>query len=215
MKFSEYTIKEAQPLYNSIKEHPFVKELASGTLPEEKFLFYINQDALYLETYRKVLTGIGAKIESEDHAKAFLAFASDTIAVENALHEIYLQKSSARISYSPSCLLYTSFLARQLSLEPLEIAIAAVLPCFHIYKDVGDYILANYKENNNPYSSWINTYGGEEYASAVAKALEIYDAMAENTTDKVRKLMLENYLVCSRMEWLFWDSAYKLEKWLI
>lgn len=214
MKFSEYTVKEAQTLYNSISSHPFVAELASGSLPQEKFLFYINQDALYLETYRKVLTGIGAKLAHEDHAKSFLSFAMDTINVEKALHEFFLDGKKPTAAYSPACLLYTSFLARQLSLEPLELAVAAVLPCFHVYKYVGDYILSDYNKEN-PYINWINTYGGEDFANATERAFEIYDIMAENSTDRGRRLMLENYMICTKMEWMFWNSAYNLEQWQI
>jgi hypothetical protein len=34
------------PLYKSICEHPFINELANGSLRQDRFVFYLQQDAL-------------------------------------------------------------------------------------------------------------------------------------------------------------------------
>lgn len=120
-----------------------------------------------------------------------------------------------RLRPSPACLLYTSYLWRQLANAPIEVSVAAVLPCFWIYKAVGDYILANQTNEENPYQTWINTYGGDDFSRSVSRAIEICDELAESCTESRQKEMLEAFVVCSKMEYLFWDSAHNLEQWKI
>ena len=54
MKVSERLIAKAMPIWETYFEHPFVKGIADGTLPVEKFRFYMIQDHKYLMQYAKV-----------------------------------------------------------------------------------------------------------------------------------------------------------------
>jgi len=213
MKWSQNAWEAIKPIYNKILELPFIGELMDGTLPYEKFIFYIQQDALYLAEYGKVLTGVTPKLKKPQHIEAFINFSGDSIAVENALHEQFIKEIAQRREASPGCLLYTSFLLKQLAVSPAEVICAAVLPCFWIYKEVGDYILEKQTKGDNIYQDWINTYGGEDYARSVAQAITICDELAEACTPEQQKAMTEAFVTCSKMEWIFWDSAYKMEEW--
>lgn len=213
MKWSETAWNEAKPIYTQILELPFIKELIEGTLEQKRFNFYIQQDALYLADYGRILAALGAKLKKPEYTEAFLHFAGDSVAVEKALHESFLNKQETKTKASPGCLLYTSYLFKQLADQPVEVALAAVLPCFWIYKEVGDYILEHQNKKDNPYQSWIDTYGGEDFEKSVKLAISICDEIAEKCTEDQRKAMTEAYVMCSRMEWIFWDSAYKMEQW--
>jgi len=217
MKWSEKTWLKVQPVFIKILEHPFIQGLIDGTLDKEKFLFYIQQDALYLAQYGKVLAGIASKLDNREQMKAFLSFASDSISVENALHEFFLTGAdlSKPLEPSPSCLLYTSYLHKQLSSSTVEVALATVLPCFWIYKEVGDYILSNQIKGNNPYQMWIDTYGGDDFARSVQLAIDICDESAYKTTNEMQELMTNAFVMCSKMEWMFWDSAWQVEQWKV
>jgi thiaminase/transcriptional activator TenA len=204
-----------EPIFAQIISHPFLTELMAGTLELEKFRFYIGQDALYLDDFGKVLAGIAVKNPHREQVEDFLTFAADTIKVERELHRSFLGGKAAQAEPSPACLLYTSFMHRQLALAPVEVAAATVLPCFWVYKQVGDFILAGDKVKDNPYQAWIDTYGGEEYAGAVAKAIEAVDKLAAETTAEIRGCMSDAFVLCTRLEWMFWDSAWRLETWPI
>ncbi|WP_313380319.1 thiaminase II [Proteiniphilum saccharofermentans] len=215
MKWSEEAWQSTKPVYEKILALPFIKRLINGTLPKETFLFYICQDAIYLSDYGKVLTGIASKLEDPGHIEAFIHFAGGTLAVEKVLHQSFMQelKSNGAIEPSPSCLLYTSFLQKQLANAPIEVALATVLPCFWVYKEVGDYILEHQTKDNNPYQKWIDTYGGEEFARSVISAIAICDEIAEQCTEDRKKAMTESFIISTKLEWLFWDSAYRQEQW--
>ncbi|MDR1043654.1 MAG: TenA family protein [Candidatus Adiutrix sp.] len=202
-----------EPVFSQITTHPFLTGLMAGSLELEKFLFYLGQDALYLDDFGKVLAGIAVKNPHRDQVEDFLSFAADTINVERALHRSFLGQMKSEVEASPACLLYTSFMHRQLALAPVEVAVATVLPCFWVYKEVGDFILAGEKTSANPYQTWIDTYGGEEYAGAVARAIGAADRLAAGTTAGIRGQMTAAFMLCTRMEWMFWDSAWRLESW--
>lgn len=215
MKWSEQAWQAALPVYNKILELNFIRELLDGALPQEKFRFYIQQDALYLNGFGKALAGLAARLAKPEHMAAFVAFAGDTMAVERDMHQSFFTLLGAHkdLEPSPTCLLYTSYMLKQLSDAPVETALASVLPCFWVYKEVGDYILANQTSGANQYQSWIDTYGGEEFSAAVRRAVAVCDELAAECTPKQRESMTASYVLCTKMEWMFWDSAYKLEQW--
>ncbi|HCC51139.1 MAG TPA: thiaminase II, partial [Porphyromonadaceae bacterium] len=62
MKWSENAWDAIKPIYKKTLELPFIQELMNGTLDREKFVFYIQQDALYLSDYGKILTAIATKL---------------------------------------------------------------------------------------------------------------------------------------------------------
>jgi Putative transcription activator len=215
--WSEQAWKSIEPIYEEITKLPFIGGLIDGTLKQEQFLFYLHQDALYLYEYGKIMSGIASRLSKPEHITAFTGFAVETVAVERILHESYLKQSpiKGRVEQSPSCLLYTSLLHKYLAQHPVEVALAAVLPRFWIYQEVGNYILANQNKGDNPYQAWIDTYGGEAFAKSVETAIAICNEVAETCTEEQRNVMTEAFVYCSKMEWMFWDSAWRLEEWKI
>jgi len=53
MSFFEQVHHEAQPIWDRVLEHPFIRGLADGTLPEETFRYYVGQDTKYLVQYAR------------------------------------------------------------------------------------------------------------------------------------------------------------------
>ncbi|MBV8326203.1 thiaminase II [Chryseobacterium sp.] len=215
MKWSEHIWQRITPHYQSILNMPFIKELSEGALPQEKFRFYMAQDSLYLEHFGRTLSLIAAKIPDLTDVLAYMRFAESTIVVENALHESYFKDFGVTDKgvLEPACHHYIHFLRSTAALESVEIATAAVLPCFWIYREVGNYIYQNQNTNNNPYEKWIATYAGEEFSAAVDHAIAICDKMAENTTEEIRQKMTEAFIMSTRLEYHFWEAAYELKTW--
>ncbi|WP_071146511.1 thiaminase II [Bacteroides ihuae] len=218
MKWSEQTWIKSLPIYHKILDLPFITELMNGTLAKEKFLFYIQQDVIYLGEFGKVLAGIVVRLKKQSHAEAFMKFAADTIYVEGDLHESFLKQvgSSVTTEPSPSCLLYTGHMRQLLSSASVEATMAGVLPCFWIYKEVGDYILSNQTHNSdNPYQQWINTYGGADFEKAVTNAINICDELAQQCTNEQQQEMTDAFIRSAKLEWMFWNSAWNMEQWPI
>ncbi|KQS34301.1 thiaminase II [Dyadobacter sp. Leaf189] len=209
MRFTDLLWQNALPVYEQIQAHLFNQELKAGTLPLDKFKYYIYQDSLYLADFARALAATGVKAGNSHELLDFLEFAQNAILVERALHVSYFNEYA--IDYQsgkgPGCFAYTNYLLATSAFEPYEVSVAALLPCFWIYKKVGDYIYAN-QTTPNPYQNWINAYAGEDFAHSVQKALNICNQLAENASEQTRKKMMEAYLTATRMELEFWESAY-------
>lgn len=204
----------ALPVYNKILELPFIKELCAGTLDRETFNRYLRQDALYIENYSRVLANIASRLPKMDQVASFLDFAKDGVAVEEEMHRSYLADTDMnRVTKSPACLLYCSLLSAQTT-APVEVAAAAILPCFWVYHEVGRHIKANSAEGN-PYQKWIDTYDNPWFDKSNDRAIEICDQLAENASAETREAMTRIYVAATRMEWMFWESAYSGEDWKI
>jgi len=205
---------KTEPIFQEIVKHGFVKDLMAGTLSKDVFGFYVNQDTLYLSEYTKVLSQVGVKCYEAEETQFYLESATGIIEVEKALHKLFLKDEYLNSEPSPTCELYNSYMARIVNNYSVEVGLAAVLPCFSIYKEVGDYVLANQtNKDKNEYQTWIDTYAGEEFATSVAKAIEITNKYAATASKENLKLMEEVFLKTSRLEWMFWDSAYRQEEW--
>jgi len=213
--YDEIRVK-SEPIFQEIIKHGFIKDLMAGTLDRDIFGFYVNQDTLYLSEYKKVLSNVGVKCYETDETQFYLDSATGIIEVEKALHEIFLDEQYLNAEPSPTCELYNSYMARVVNNYSVEIGLAAVLPCFSIYKEVGDYILEHQpNKGDNAYQQWIDTYAGEEFAIAVEKAIEITNKYAATASKENLLLMEEVFLKTSKLEYMFWDSAYKKEKWAL
>lgn len=226
-KWSDEAWEAALPVYERILGHPFVGALAAGTLSEARFRYYIHQDALYLEGYARRLAHIASRLTRREHTEAFLHFALDGIEVERALHATFLQGERPDPGeMGPACLLYTSLLDAQAT-APVEVEAAAVLPCFVVYQRVGESILARQRSCTaadgtgngaaveNPYRRWIETYADPGFAAASDRATQICDTLAAEAGAEIRRRMTDIFVRCTRMEWMFWDSAWNLENWKI
>lgn len=216
MRFTEQLWQQITPIYEAILAHGFVQELTVGTLPTEKFEYYIQQDTLYLSDFSRALAQLAAKAHEPGDILAFTEFAANAIRVERILHKSYFSHFGIRAGATkmPACFAYTNFLLATTAYQSLAVGVAAVLPCFWIYREVGKFIYA--KANTpNPYKLWIDTYAGDEFDLAVQAMLDITDRLAEKASDDERHLMREVFAQSSRMEWYFWNDSYTQIPWLV
>ncbi len=208
------------PIIKQIKNLPFITELIQGCLAKDIFIFYIQQDVFYLKDYARALALVGARTEIGKHGEQFLQFALDGVAAENIVHTEYLNHFQQELAFtnaeiSPSCFTYTHYLVRLAALAPVEEAMAALLPCFSIYYEIGHYIAQHCNTKQNPYAAWIKLYSSEDFAKPVQKAIKIVNEAAQMASPLVQKKMLNAFTTAAKLEWQFWHSAYNKEKWLI
>jgi len=214
MSFTETLWEQISPLYSSILDHAFIRQLAAGTLSPEVFKFYLQQDARYLDDFSRALAITGTKAPDSTQLLRFLEFARGAIVTERALHESYFQEFDVQpgAERSPACFSYTNFLLLTACRASYEVSVAALLPCFWIYREAGLHIHRE-ATPDNPYARWIETYAGEEFGEAVEQAIDTTDRVGEQASTRQKAAMLEHFVISGRLEWMFWDSAYRLERW--
>lgn len=211
-KWSEEAWEAAGPAYEAILALPFIKQLADGSLPREIFDRYIGQDSLYIHEYCKVLCHIASRLDDAAEVESFIGFASDGVAVEKGLHSSYI--TDKPVEKSAACTFYTSVLKAQ-AYAPVAVEAAAILPCFWVYNEVGKYIVKNSVIEGNPYADWIKCYSDPAFDISNARAIEICDRLAADADAETRRQMTSIFVEATRLEWLFWNSAYEDLKWKI
>lgn len=216
--FSAAAWDRIAPIYGAILEHPFITGLAAGSLSRDRFKFYLQQDALYLGDFSRALGIIADRVAVREVAKQFLDSSQNALAVEGVLHATFLrdfalaEDAGVKAEKTATCFSYTNYLVATAQGEPVEVAVASVLPCFWIYWEVGRHIQTR-AGPSNPYERWINTYGDEVFGGRVRSVIAIADDMAAAAGSRVREDMLAAFHRAARLEWMFWDSAYHRESW--
>lgn len=211
MKLSTIAWEKTSHIYNAIINHPFNVELMQGTLDKKKFAYYVEQDVLYLQDFSKCHAILSAKVPQE-YANIFLKYAEYTLIAEQELvhkyfKEIFQLKETRLIT--PATISYTSYMLKTCLNESLEVGLASLLPCFWIYREVGLHI-KKFSNKNNPYYRWIKTYASKDFYQAAEKAIEIFDILANQASEKIRKKMLDVFYKTSCLEWHFWNDCYNL-----
>lgn len=205
-KWSEKAWQASLPIIEQIKHQPFIRGLAEGTLPDDIFCFYISQDRLYLDVYTRVLAHIASRLPDMADVETFLGFAVDGVAVEKELHARFNPDKNAVMSQA--CEFYTSFL-RARSQHDIAVEAAAILPCFWVYLEVGRHILSVANLEGNLYRAWIETYSDPAFDVSTEKAIDVCDRLAATASPRVRDEMTATFLEATRLESLFWQSAYR------
>ncbi|MBR4827054.1 MAG: TenA family protein [Bacteroidales bacterium] len=201
---------EALPIYEEIISHPFIKELAAGTLATSVFDRYLAQDELYIGNYGRQMFELAELIDDPAAHEMFVEFAREGIEGEKVMHALLIDRFGidTKVLPSPVTADYNAHTQEALATGSKEIGLAAMLPCMWVYNEVGLHILKTASTDGNPYAEWIREYGNEAFTEGVNKVLELADTYAAAATPEIRKRMTEEYLAATRFEYYFWDYGY-------
>ena len=206
------------PIYATILRHPFVAGLTDGSLPRDCFRFYAVQDALYLREFARALSLAAARAPEDDWIVMFNEHAAGALRVERMLHEGFFKEFGltpadvAATPMAPTNVAYTSYLLAVAYGAPYHEALAALLPCYWIYWEVGK-TLERATSPDPLYARWIATYASSEFGAVVQAVLAATDAMAERLRPAERDAMQRHVLTTTRYEWMFWDMGWRQESW--
>jgi thiaminase/transcriptional activator TenA len=211
--------QKVQPCLKKIHALPFNQELAKGILPREKFIFYLIQDALYLSDFAKALALTGARCLHNAQTQQCIKFALGVLEEERHLHLAYLKKDNFYKTVPAvqnfSCFAYTNYLLKMASLAPVEEAVASLLPCFWVYREVVQHIYQRAKLFSHPYRNWIELYASEQFSQSVNSMIEMTNNLAASALASTRQNMISAFVCATGLEFLFWKSAYAQKEWII
>lgn len=211
--FCERAWAATAQLQEQLVRHPFNEALAAGTLAPGRFAYYLVQDSRYLTEFSAALAGAARRSHHDAEAQFFAGSAQRALEVERVLHTGYLSRllgpgAAGEVATSGACRAYTGFLAGAAAEEPYPVLVAALLPCFWVYRHVGERILARTSaQPDHPYRAWIDTYADASFAAAVEEIKGIADRRAQAAPDQV-PAMLAAFEAATEHERAFWDAAW-------
>ncbi|WDL95826.1 thiaminase II [Alicyclobacillus sp. ALC3] len=222
VSFSGSLRRQADGIFESIYAHPFVQGIANGSLPSSALIHYVRQDTEYLSTYCKVCGMAIAKSLTHRQMLVFHKRIALVLGGEQIPHENF-----CRVAGVP----YTDVIARRTDLAPtahhyarhvLSVAqqgtlgeiVAVLLPCHWVYLDLAKRMLDKHKPTpDHPFYDWITFYSRTEMQHGLAELTEMLDELAESAGELDYYMMTSAFLDSFRLEYQFFDMAYRLERW--
>ena len=212
--FSAQLRAEAAPLWRQIFAQPFLREIKDGTLPLEKFQYYLGQDYLYLEGFARTVSLALAKAPD---AQTLEELSHRVLTpVERPLHHKLVAEAGLtmdevrQVKRSPTNTAYVNHMLTTASLYGLGPTAAALLPCpwtYHLLREeVG--------QSEHPlYGQWTSFYVAGLLEGSVEAWRGFVDQAAREAGPQELEAMREAFMVSSRYEYMFWDMAYRMEQW--
>lgn len=216
MTTTQRLLQAAAPIWEAYTAHPFVLGIQNGTLPREKFRFYILQDTLYLQEYAKAFALGVAKAKSLETARLFAQYIP-VMDGEQDIHKGYLAKlgvTQQELDQAPRSLdnlSYTSYMLRVAYEEGEAEILAAILSCAYSYEWIAQRMAAARPEAvQDPfYGEWVTGYLSAEYAAGNRVLLDTLDRLTAHYTEPQLAHLTDIFTACSRYELAFWEMSWQ------
>ncbi|WP_029113872.1 TenA family protein [Mycobacterium sp. URHB0044] len=210
--------REIEPTFAAILGHPFPTGLIDGSLDTEVFAHYVAQDVHYLRDYARALAIVAAKAPTLADTAMFARHAAEVFDVELELHTALLPQlgldaaTLGAVPVLPTTRAYTSYLLATAYGGRFADGLAAILPCYWIYAEVGAE-LAERGSVDPRYQLWIDSYGSAEFAATVAQVLQLADRTGPTLNPADEAAARAHFTTTARYEWMFFDAAHRREDW--
>jgi thiaminase/transcriptional activator TenA len=214
---------ECDRIWRGLHEHPFITELAEGTLALERFRFFLEQDNFYLEEYARCLAMGAAKSRTERELRYFTTDLNQVLDAELPSNRALLARVTelgaadrgGALAMAPANVAYTSYmLSLALRGGPLEI-MASLLPCAWSYVEIATALRERTDLDHPVFGGWVGYFSLPANVDMVAEMRRDFDALvAEEVTTEARRAEIGAiFATSSRLERGFWEMAYTLEQW--
>jgi len=195
--------------------HPFVAGVGDGTLPEERFRFYVRQDYVFLLDYGRLLALGAARAPRPKWTRRFAALARSVLEEEMELHRAFAESwGIARAALeaeeaAPATRAYCDFLLRTAALGDFGELVAALLPCMWSYAEIGARLSAAGPPAHPGYARWIEEYASEDFAQLALWCRELTDAVGADAGEAGRERMHAAFRASVEHEVSFWEAAWR------
>ena len=212
MSWTLEMLDESAHLLARINDHPFLQQVADGTVPDENLAFYFEQNVHYLDAAIRCRSIGAAKSQSADQRSFFLG-SMDWVAAELADQERFLKAMGARFPapIAPTCHAYTRHIVTLAwERDPVEY-VAGYLACPMSYDNIGLHLVG--RRLRPDVAEWWQFARSEDHHDLCDNYVAFVDKYSVGLSDERLERMLATLQIGLNYEYMFWDMAYKLEEW--
>lgn len=202
---SNHLWQSNEHLAKACLENPFVRGIGTGNLKREKFVFYVGQDAFFLQAFARAYSIAAAKTSIWEDFSTFHRLA-DGVLEELRLHESYAKQwdvNLAEIKPAAATRRYTDFLLVTAWGFDVGLTAVAMTPCMRLYAFLGQQ-LAQDGIPNHQYADWIKTYSSQEFEQLAQLLESLCDRYATDT-----QATRETYHYALLCEEAFFNAAWE------
>ena len=207
--------KHAGATWVNYTHHPFLEQLANGTLPEVCFRRFLTQDYLFLIHFSRAYALLAAKSVRLNDIKDALA-GLKSITEEMPLHVGYCakwgisEKDLENEIEATQTIAYTRFVLDIGQIGDRLDLMAALMPCVAGYAEIGMRLASstNMVFDGNPYAEWIKNYESEEYYQGVQASIHMLNRLGGEDDSAARfERLADIFTTATRLEIEFWQMA--------
>lgn len=217
MTVSQRLREAARPIWDRCLTHPFVTGIGDGTLPVEKFQYFMLQDYLYLFDYARVFALGVVKARDAALMRTFARNVDAILGGEMNIHRAYMERLGISeeqvLAVKPALdnLSYTHYMLSAAERGgPMEIT-ASILACSWSYAEIGRALARIPGAAEHPfYGEWIQGYASEDYGATNQALIELMDRLSAEASEAQLAYLTEIFVNCSRYELAFWDMAWEM-----
>ncbi|MFE5291631.1 bifunctional hydroxymethylpyrimidine kinase/phosphomethylpyrimidine kinase [Isoptericola sp. NPDC056618] len=195
---------DAADVRAAIDDLAFVRSLGDGTLDADHFRAYLEQDALYLRDYARCLARASELAPTRAEQAFWAGGAHGALVTELDLHTRWLGGEPQDVPASATTAAYLDHL--RAAGDDYVTLVAAVLPCYWIYQDVGERLAAR-NHAGHPYAAWLGTYADDAFADATREAVAILRRAAAASDASTRDRMAAAFRAACEHELAFFDQT--------
>lgn len=207
----------AAGVWKECLNHPFVTGIGDGTLPAEKFQFFMLQDYLYLFDYARVFALGVVKARTPELMRTFAKNVDAILDGEMKIHRTYMERLGITeeqvFAVKPALdnLSYTNYMLSVAQAGGVMEIVASILACSWSYAEIGQALAGIPGAAEHPfYGEWICAYASEEYAATNQALIELMDDLAADASEEQIAYLTDVFVNCSRYELGFWDMAWEM-----
>ncbi len=204
--------------WDDLLSHKFILEMATDSLPIEKFVFYLRQDHVFLKEFCAFLLIARQKSIDEKLKIWFDSLYHSTIDSEMqmqrelllSLGELSNIDNDYAITRTSDTLNYVSFLRLvSLSAKNLEVIVSAMAPCPWSYLEIAQK-LSKSPIKKDVYAKWIQFYSSNESQQQVEELKIILSNLYDRADDSMKIIMKQHFGAACKHEFNFWEAAYNM-----
>lgn len=216
MTFMDEVIGQNIPIWDACAATPFLRELASGTLPEEKFKRYLIQDSIYLKQYARVFGMAIYRSTHLEEMRLFYSMLSFVTEEESFVRLSDLERfrptegGTASLEPLPVNRRYTDFLLRTARRGTSLEILMSVLPCMLSYSYIFRKIAAGQKGGRTKYADFIEDYAEDGYYENCQSWCGAAAQMCQGAAETEKTALRGSFQAASLFELDFWKMAYEV-----
>ena len=205
MSLSQELWEGSAEIAESCLQHPFVRGLADGTLPPQRYAKFIAQDAFFLDVFARGYAAGVFRAPDHDGRRVWHEL-QNGVFEELKLHaaaSAELGIDLARVTPLQATRAYTDFLLANALSGTLGELVAAMAPCMRLYCHLGSRLAAEGHPAHR-YTTWIETYASPEFADLVARIEGLMDRYGQGTEQE-----RDRYQQAMRLEYGFFSESWR------
>lgn len=199
-------------------EHPFVRGMGDGSLPEASFRHYLKQDYLFLVHFARAWGLAVYKARSMAELRQGLDILKAIVDLEMGLHISWCaewgvsEDDLAALQESRATMAYTRYVLDAGASGDLLDLHVALAPCVVGYADVANWLQTQpfLKRDGNPYMRWINMYADAEFQQAAQAERDWLNGRLAGVTPERLAQLARIFRDATRLEADFWQMGLTL-----